>query len=136
MPEESLSALQREFDRLASLPRETANEQMVAFGQQLHATIHKSSGSTRLIRLLRFMSLEINRLGSYQLGAQGRVQQSFSEHGAIIAALRARDAEAAEAAMRRHVRNSAETAIRMLLGGRSLAGTFRRTGLPWTELPE
>ena len=38
-----------------------------------------------------------------QLHAPGRLQQSLSEHMAVFAALKARDAEGAEAAMRTHL---------------------------------
>lgn len=38
-----------------------------------------------------------------QLHAQGRLEQSLSEHMAVFAALKARDAEGAEAAMRTHL---------------------------------
>jgi DNA-binding GntR family transcriptional regulator len=38
-----------------------------------------------------------------QLHAPGRLEQSLSEHMAVFAALRARDAEGAEAAMRTHL---------------------------------
>jgi DNA-binding GntR family transcriptional regulator len=38
-----------------------------------------------------------------QLHAPGRLDQSLSEHMAVFAALKARDAEGAEAAMRTHL---------------------------------
>jgi DNA-binding GntR family transcriptional regulator len=38
-----------------------------------------------------------------QLHAPGRLEQSLSEHLAVFAALKARDAQGAEAAMRTHI---------------------------------
>ncbi len=48
-----------------------------------------------------------------QLYAPGRLEQSLGEHLAIYAALRARDAEGADAAMREHITHQRE-ALRML----------------------
>ncbi len=116
MPEQELDSLAAEYERLNTTPR-PADPEFVAFGLQLHATIQRSSGSPRLTRLLALVKQEIDRLGTYQLTAPGRVEQSFREHGDIIAALRSRDPAAAEAAMRRNVRLSAEAAMRLMLDG-------------------
>jgi DNA-binding GntR family transcriptional regulator len=48
-----------------------------------------------------------------QLHAPGRLDQSLSEHLAVFAALKARDAEGAEAAMRTHLTRQRE-ALRAL----------------------
>ncbi|RYF40590.1 MAG: FCD domain-containing protein, partial [Comamonadaceae bacterium] len=48
-----------------------------------------------------------------QLHAPGRLEQSLSEHLAVFAALKARDAEGAEAAMRTHLTRQRE-ALRAL----------------------
>ncbi|MEP6792364.1 MAG: FCD domain-containing protein, partial [Ramlibacter sp.] len=51
-----------------------------------------------------------------QLHAPGRLEQSLSEHMAVFAALKARDPEGAEAAMRTHLSRQ-RTALRELAGG-------------------
>jgi len=53
-----------------------------------------------------------------QLHAPGRLEQSLSEHLAVFAALKARDAEGAEAAMRTHLTRQ-RTALRELARQRS-----------------
>ena len=60
--------------------------------------------------------LKLSRLQS--LGAPGRVQQSLSEHLSVFAALKSRDSEGAEAAMRTHLTRQRE-ALRMLRGQQS-----------------
>jgi DNA-binding GntR family transcriptional regulator len=40
--------------------------------------------------------------------ARGRARQALAEHRAILAAIEARDAAAAEAGMRQHIRNAQE----------------------------
>jgi DNA-binding GntR family transcriptional regulator len=55
--------------------------------------------------------LKLSRLQS--LGAPGRLQQSLSEHMTVFAALKSRDSEGAEAAMRTHLTRQRE-ALRVL----------------------
>ena len=50
--------------------------------------------------------LKLARLQSLQ--AVGRMEQSLSEHMAVFAALKARDSEGAEAAMRTHITRQRE----------------------------
>ena len=55
--------------------------------------------------------LKLSRLQS--LGAPGRLQQSLSEHMTVFAALKSRDSEGADAAMRTHLTRQRE-ALRLL----------------------
>ena len=114
MPRPELDSLAAEYERLGRLPSPPESD-FVAFGLRLHATIQRTCGSPRLIHLLALIRQEMERLGSYQLKAPGRIKQSFSEHGEIIAVLRSADPARAEAAMRRHVRLSAEAALSLML---------------------
>lgn len=60
--------------------------------------------------------LKLSRLQS--LGAPGRVKQSLSEHVTVFAALKSRDSEGAEAAMRTHLTRQRE-ALRIVRGQQS-----------------
>ncbi len=60
--------------------------------------------------------LKLSRLQS--LGAPGRVKQSLSEHMTVFAALKSRDSEGAEAAMRTHLTRQRE-ALRIVRGQQS-----------------
>jgi DNA-binding GntR family transcriptional regulator len=54
-----------------------------------------------------------------QLHAPGRLEQSLSEHMAVFAALKARDPERAEAAMRTHLTRQREALRELALNQRS-----------------
>jgi DNA-binding GntR family transcriptional regulator len=60
--------------------------------------------------------LKLSRLQS--LGAPGRLKQSLSEHMTVFAALKSRDSEGAEAAMRTHLTRQRD-ALRMVHGQQS-----------------
>jgi len=115
MSDQLLDTLTAEYERVAALADAAGEREMISLGRGLHATILEASASPRLQRLMRLVGQEVDRLGTFQLRAKQRVVQAFHEHGEIIAALRARDAGAAEAAMRYHVRRSADTAVRLVL---------------------
>lgn len=122
MPSEQMESLKLEYDRLAAQAPD--EKRMVAFGKALHSALQESNGSRRLIRLLRLLRQEHDRVGLFQLQASGRIRDAFAEHGEILAALQRREPSTAEAAMRRHVRRSADTAIQLML-----SAPYRATGL-------
>jgi DNA-binding GntR family transcriptional regulator len=75
--------------------------------QDFHFRIASASNNRRLFRLLcedMYSLLRIYRFRSST--TPGRARQAYKEHQDILAALRRRDADAAEDAMRRHVRLS------------------------------
>lgn len=77
-----------------------------------HFTIVRSARSERLERVLLdevYYQLRIHRLRSST--RPGRAQQALSEHREILAALSARDPDAAEGAMRRHIRNARQSTL-------------------------
>lgn len=86
--------------------------------RDFHFRIARGSGSERLFRLLcedMYLLLRIYRFrGS---GAPGRARQAFAEHLEILEALERRDPGAAEAAMRRHIRQSWLNAEARIAGG-------------------
>ena len=104
-------------------PAYTARQLEVAAGM-----CHALSDPSRLRLLLwltrgemcvsELVELEQAKLGSISarlqtLQAPGRLEQSLSEHIAVFAALKARDCEGAEAAMRTHLHRQRE-ALRVL----------------------
>ncbi|MCR1783988.1 GntR family transcriptional regulator [Nocardioides carbamazepini] len=74
---------------------------------RLHALIAEGSGNDRLREHYRLLVQHINRglLSSIVSQRAGRVTRSFDEHVRLVAALQSRDGDAAEAAMRKHVRS-------------------------------
>ena len=72
-----------------------------------HYRIVRASGNERLIKMLDEDMYSLLRLFSQRLStAPGRPAKALEEHRVVLAALDARDPDAAEAAMRTHIRNS------------------------------
>ena len=76
----------------------------------MNPSVDKSAHVAQVIGDLRKI-LKLSRLQS--LKAHGRMEQSLSEHLAVFAALRARDSEGADAAMRTHLTRQRD-ALRVL----------------------
>ncbi|MRD72163.1 FCD domain-containing protein [Rhodocyclus tenuis] len=99
----------------AELEAYTAAGQIDRFfeaNQDFHRQIQELSGNRWLLQLAQDLRkvLQLTRLHS--LGVEGRLQESMAEHHAIMAALRTRDADAAEVAMRKHLLASREALAR------------------------
>lgn len=71
---------------------------------QMHELILSFTGFRRLPALSDSAWVHVNRARRLTLPEPGRVQQTLAEHQAIVAALEARDPEAARAATRHHLR--------------------------------
>lgn len=72
-----------------------------------HYRIVTGSGNQRLIQMLLGDLYYLLRVYRYRSSTKpGRAKQALTEHREIIAALRQRDADAADAAMRKHLRNA------------------------------
>ncbi|MFG2587543.1 GntR family transcriptional regulator [Streptomyces sp. NPDC048438] len=70
---------------------------------ELHAMVREFSGQRTAVSLLQRLNGQLVR-HRFQLALRpGRPQQSLSEHLAVIEAIRARDPQAAEAAVRSHL---------------------------------
>lgn len=77
------------------------------FDSDFHATILKLAGSAKLEALLLDHLYYQLRLYRYQSSAKsGRARVAFDEHVAIVDAIESGNADAAEQAMRRHIRNA------------------------------
>lgn len=74
---------------------------------RLHALIAEGAGNDRLLEHYRLLVQHLNRglLSSIVSQREGRVARSYDEHLHLVSALQSRDADAAEAAMRDHVRS-------------------------------
>jgi DNA-binding GntR family transcriptional regulator len=110
---------------------------------QLHRAINRAAGSPRLASMLNLLVHYVPR--TYDDQVPGWVDATTDDHGAILAALRARDAEAARAAMREHIEHIGGLLIAYLerIGalppvrpGESGGSTDRRHGAPPGSGPE
>jgi DNA-binding GntR family transcriptional regulator len=106
----AVEASEEQLSELADLG--TAMSKAVAGGEpmtysglnhELHARIREISGQQVAVELLERLNAQLVR-HRFQLALRpGRPQQSLSEHLAMIEAIRARDPQAAEAAVRTHL---------------------------------
>lgn len=84
---------------------------------ELHATLLELSGHAIAARLIHSLNAQTVRYQYRTILIPGRSAASVEEHAAIVEAVTARDAEAAEAAMRRHLFNVAGAVQRGRLPG-------------------
>jgi DNA-binding GntR family transcriptional regulator len=75
----------------------------------LHRTILEMSGHATARRLILGLNSQIVRFQYRTILVPGRPERSLEEHTAIVEAIAARDPDAAEAAMRRHLAHVAAT---------------------------
>lgn len=80
----------------------------------LHEAIYKLSGSSRTAELARNLALPLYRFNHHRLFERSARVQSLHDHAAIVDAIAAGDADAAETAMRNHLRNSGVAMARAL----------------------
>jgi DNA-binding GntR family transcriptional regulator len=92
--------------------------------QDFHFRIARGSNNRRLFRLLCEDMYSLMRIYRFLSSATpGRARQAYTEHQDILSALQRRDADAAEAAMRRHIRLSwCNTEARLKAAGGSPRG--------------
>lgn len=80
--------------------------------RQLHASVQRAAGAPSLLPCCEMLDLQV---GPYLgvLHCDARLRQLLRHHGALVAALRRRDAEAARAAMAANIAQSAEHIIEL-----------------------
>lgn len=71
-----------------------------------HAAILRAAHNRFIMKASDSLSESLALLGPTTLALPGRAAQSLAEHAAIVAAIKAREADAAEAAAREHIRAS------------------------------
>jgi DNA-binding GntR family transcriptional regulator len=90
--------------------------------QDFHFRIARGSNNQRLVQLLCEDMYSLMRVYRFRGSASpGRATQAHKEHQQILAALRRRNAQAAEDAMRRHIRSSWANTEKRLVADRNPA---------------
>lgn len=107
---EALEGLHRQLQSSAALGR---IPDYYAANYAIHEAIIVMAGNRWLAQVIGDLRKILKLARLQQLNAPGRLNQSLAEHMAIFAALKARDAEGAEAAMRTHLTRQRE-ALRQL----------------------
>ena len=95
--------LQEVQSRLEAAARARDAEQVDRLNHEIHRTINRSSGSSRMTSLL---SLTVHYVPLGFFGSiEGWAEASAHDHSAVFDALRTRDPDAARTAMAAHIRN-------------------------------
>lgn len=98
-----LVELEKLHDKLARYARGRAIVQYYETNYVIHEAIIGLAGNRWLAQAIGGLRKILKLARLQQLHAPGRLEQSLNEHLAVFAALKARDAEGAEAAMRTHL---------------------------------
>jgi DNA-binding GntR family transcriptional regulator len=98
-----LQALEALHERLQRHARAHRINDYYAANYAIHEAIISMSGNRWLAQVIGDLRKIVRLARLQQLHAPGRLDQSLAEHMAIFAAVKARDAEAAQAAMRLHL---------------------------------
>ncbi|AWR87311.1 GntR family transcriptional regulator [Meiothermus taiwanensis] len=112
-------ALLRKLERLFEKQCEAAEQgDIEAYGDldlAFHRTFWEAAGSKRLLATAETIDGQIRMLINSSAAIPGRLPQSRAEHQAILQAVRDKDPQAAETAMRTHVRNAGQALERFLM---------------------
>lgn len=73
---------------------------------RFHEAVAEASGNRRLLRLLPAIRVTVQMFHPILASDESRPNDALREHETILAAIRRRDGEAAEAAARMHIRNA------------------------------
>ncbi|MEO1491685.1 MAG: GntR family transcriptional regulator [Pseudomonadota bacterium] len=85
--------------------------------RRFHRQLHRASHNRYLNQMLESMRRSMALISTTTLAAPGRGQQSLDEHAAIVAAIEARDEDAAQTAASIHISNAYRTRLKLESGG-------------------
>lgn len=104
MTEDNLARLDRLIDQMAGHARAHAVADFFAVNTEFHATLCELSGNRKLQEVHHRLAGEIGRFQAHTFALRGSLDGSLTEHRAIVAALRLRDADKAAELAAAHVR--------------------------------
>jgi GntR family transcriptional repressor for pyruvate dehydrogenase complex len=107
-PEEILEMeeiLQRQEDKLAR------GETTIAEDAEFHYSVAMASGNNVVLKVLDILMDLLRETRERSLQVEGRPKKSLAGHRRILAAIKRRDAESANAAMRRHIEDVEEIVL-------------------------
>lgn len=84
--------------------------------RRFHKQIHLASHNRYLIQQLDLVHRSMALMATTSFAAEGRDAEGLAEHDVIVAAIAARDGDAAEAALRTHISRAYETRLRVDAG--------------------
>lgn len=115
MSEDNIKKLEEEISLLNILASEGRLVEIVDSDIRLHKHIIASTQNSRLIELLGTLDDQMHRVRALFPHSSQWLDATLADHTNIVNAIKARDAEAAEKAMKAHLRSAREYAIRQFL---------------------
>lgn len=82
--------------------------------RRFHETLYRCSHNRYLLNMVTVLQNALSLLGGTTLGNPERAVESLREHRAVVTAIRARDADAAEQALRAHIRGAQKVRMQRL----------------------
>ena len=98
--------LQRQEDK------QEHGEVTIAEDAEFHYTVALASGISVVLKVIDILMELLRETRERSLQVEGRSQKSIAGHRRILAAIKRRDAEAAKAAMRRHIKDIEEIVLK------------------------
>jgi DNA-binding GntR family transcriptional regulator len=115
-----------ELDRINVQMRELAAAgefgAMADMNVQFHDVLARASRNEMLLHFVRDVLSVVRRFKTTTFSKPGRALEAVEEHEALLAALRAHDAETAELVAREHMRNALEVRIQLEIQARTGGG--------------
>lgn len=96
-----------------------SSDRSLRLNREFHAIIFACTRNRRLNSVLTEMQHQVHRVRVLWPSTVNRLDETWREHAAIVAALRARDAAAAEQGMREHLDRARASTLRGILPGSS-----------------
>lgn len=121
--ETEIRAMEDQVDRDRAI--EHHPDHLAASNRAFHAAIYRAAHNRFLVKSSDALAEALALLGPTTLSAEGRASRSIEEHAAIVAAIRARAPEDADAAARHHIRNAFRTRL-LQLDARAIAEELAR----------
>lgn len=98
------------------------NEAKLALSnRQFHNTLYRCSHNRYLNNMLTVLHDALSLLGRTTLADRERAAETLREHKAVVEAIQRRDADAAEQALRNHIRAAQKVRMTQLFTGNSIA---------------
>ncbi len=115
MPEEGMKRLEEEINLLNTLASEGQLVEVVDSDIRLHKLILASTQNSRLIELLGTLDDQMHRVRARFPQSSEWLETTLAEHANIVKAIKARNGDEAERAMKTHLRSAREHAVKQFL---------------------
>lgn len=87
---------------------------LTACNRRFHETLYRCSHNRYLLNMVTVLHNALSLLGGTTLSHAERAEETLREHREVVAAIRSRDADAAERALRSHIRNAHKVRMQKL----------------------